>query len=184
MRRFLADPALRRGLWDGLIVTGMIAVLVVLTNVVFPAGPEESDDDPEYRVQLLITFAVLASLMIAIGVRGARRGGGIAAGMKAGALAGAVIAVGITLTFLAVNNAFFDIVSQQHDKRVSFAASGQTSMRAYINMSQLVGGAFMVPMLAVIGTALGLVGGAAAQAFGKGARPPGTPTDERPSAVV
>jgi hypothetical protein len=164
MTRIFTDPAVRRGLMDGLLVSGLIAVLVVLTNVVFPGGPDESDADPEYVVQYLITLAVLAGLLTLIGAHGQRRAGagggrGLLAGAKAGATAGAVIAAMITLTFLAVNNAFVDIVSRQHDKRVAFAASGWTSMRAYLTVTQLRGALFLIPVLAVIGAALGLLGG-------------------------
>jgi hypothetical protein len=65
----------------------------------------------------------------------------------------------VTGVYLAVNNLFFDIVSQQHDKRVAFAASGWTSMRAYINVTQVEGLVVLVPMLAIVGAALGLIGG-------------------------
>jgi hypothetical protein len=80
--------------------------------------------------------------------------------VKAGATAGAVIAVMITLTFLAVNNLFLDIVSHQHDKRVAFAASGWTSMRAYLTVTQLQGALFLIPVLAVVGAVLGQLGAA------------------------
>jgi hypothetical protein len=162
MRRFLSDPAIRRGLLDGLVISGLIAVLVVLTNVVFPGGPNESDADPEYVVQYLITLALLACLFILIGARGRRRAGddGIVAGVKAAATAGAAIAAMVTLTFLVVNNLFLDIVSRQHDKRVAFAASGWTSIRAYLTVTQLQGALFLIPVLAVIGGTLGLLGAA------------------------
>jgi hypothetical protein len=169
MARFLKHQSVRRGLLDGLIVSGLIAIFVVLTNVVFPGGPDESDADPEYVIQYLITLAVLAGLLVLIGVRGRRRAGsaegtaaGLLAGVKAGAAAGAVIAVMVTLTFVAVNNLFLDIVSQQHDKRVAFAASGWTSLRTYLTVTQLEGALFLIPMLAAVGAALGLVGAAVA----------------------
>src|SRR5262245_30767453 len=66
VRRFFADPAVRRGILDGLIVSGLLAVLAVLTNVVFPGGPDESDSDPEYLWQYLATLAVLAGLLVTI----------------------------------------------------------------------------------------------------------------------
>lgn len=163
--RWLTDPGVRRGLWDGLIVSGLIAVDVLRTNVVFPGGPDESDSDPEYLLQYLITLAVLAGLLVAIGARGRRRAGGdlaagMAAGVKAGAVAGGVIASMVTLTFLVVNNVFLDIVSRQHDKRIAFASSGWTSMRAYLTVTQLGGALFLIPALAAVGALLGLVGAA------------------------
>jgi hypothetical protein len=165
MTRYFTDPALRRGLFDGLLVSGLIAVLVVLTNVVFPGGPQESDADPEYMTQYLITLAVLAGLLILIGARGQRRAArtGLRAGVKAGTTAGVVIAAMITLTFMTVNNLFLDIVSRQHDKRVAFAASGWTSMRAYLTVTQLRGALFLVPALAAVGALLGLLGAAIVQ---------------------
>jgi hypothetical protein len=161
MTRFLADKAVRRGLFDGLIVSALIAVLVVMTNVVFPGGPDESDADPEYVIQYLVTLAVLAALLALIGARGRRRARGEAgpqAGVKAGATAGAIIAAMVTLIFIVVNNLFLDIVSRQHDKRVAFAASGWTSMRAYLTVTQLRGALFLIPALAAVGALLGLLG--------------------------
>jgi hypothetical protein len=165
MTRFFGDLAIRRGLVDGLGVSGLIAALVVVTNVVFPGDPQESDADPEYAVQYLITLAVLAGLLTVIGARGRRRAGAarmdrLLSGVKAGATAGAVIAAMVTLTFVVVNNLFLDIVSRQHDKRVAFAASGWTSMRAYLTVTQLRGALFLIPTLAVVGAALGLLGAA------------------------
>jgi hypothetical protein len=158
MRRFWNDAALRRGLFDGLIISGVIAVFVVLTNVVFPGGPDDSDADPEYMIQYLIILAVLAGLLIAIGARGRRRAGTVVSGAKAGGTAGGVIAGMVTLTFLTVNNLFLDIVSKQHDKRVAFASSGWTSMRAYMTVTQLQGLLVLLPVLVIIGATLGLLG--------------------------
>jgi len=61
MRSSFADPALRRGTYDGLIISGVLAVVVVLTNVVFPASPEESDSDPEYMIQILVAYQLRAA---------------------------------------------------------------------------------------------------------------------------
>jgi hypothetical protein len=172
MRRLFAVPAVRRGVFDGLILSALIAVDVVLTNVVFPPGPNESDSDPEYVWQNLATYAVIALLLVAIGARAGRSVGGRslregsvggrmtrpAAGAVGGGAAGVVIAVLVTLTFVVVNNAFLSTVSQQHDKRVAFAASGWASMRAYLTVEQLLGGLFLVVALGLLGGALGLLG--------------------------
>jgi len=171
MRRLFAVPAVRRGVFDGVILSALIAVDVVLTNVVFPAGPDESDSDPEYVWQNLATYAVLALLLVAIGARAARATSGgasavggrmprPAAGAVGGGVAGVVIAVLVTLTFVVVNNAFLSIVSRQHDKRVAFAASGWTSMRAYLTVEQLLGGMSLVVALGLVGAMLGLLGAA------------------------
>jgi hypothetical protein len=160
MRRVFAHPAVRRGVFDGLIISLLIAINVIITNVVFPPGPDESDSDPEYIWQTLAIYAVLALLLVAIGARARRRSPNATAGLIAGGMAGVVIGVLVTVTFVAVNNLFLSIVSQQHDKRVAFAASGWTSMRAYLTVEQLLGGVFLVIALGAVGAALGLLGAA------------------------
>jgi hypothetical protein len=158
MRRMLTDPAVRRGIYDGLIIAGLIAVNVFLTNVVWPAGPNESDSDPEYVIQDLAIFAAIALLLMVIGARARRRTTSVRAGARAGASAGIVIAVLGTLTFLVVNNIWLGIVSQQHDKRIAFAESGWTSMRAYLSVQQVEGLVILVPLLGIGGAVLGLLG--------------------------
>jgi hypothetical protein len=160
MRRVFAHPAVRRGVFDGLIISLLVAINVVITNVVFPPGPDESDSDPEYIWQTLAIYAVLALLLVAIGARARRRGPNATAGLIAGGVAGVVIGVLVTVTFVAVNNLFLSVVSQQHDKRIAFAASGWTSMRAYLTVEQLLGGVFLVVALGAVGAALGLLGAA------------------------
>jgi hypothetical protein len=162
----LKDPAVRRGIYDGLVIAAVAAVIIVVTNVVFRPGPDESDDDPEYLWQLGAALVVLAVLFVAIGFRGRRSGNGLGSGVKAGVAAGVVVAILVTATFLAMNNAFLGIVSQQHDKRVAFAASGWTSMRAYLSVKQVEGLVVLIPAGVIAGVVLGLIGGALA-----GARP-------------
>jgi hypothetical protein len=153
------DPAFRRGMYDGLIISGLFAVIIVLTNVVFPQGPGESDSDPEYLWQLAAAALGLAAMFVAVGWRGRRRQDNAFAGAKAGLAAGVVFAVLVTLTFLVMNNAFFSIISQQHDKQVAFAASGWTSMRAYISVTQVESLIVLIPLFAAGGGVLGLIGG-------------------------
>ncbi|WP_156024532.1 hypothetical protein [Smaragdicoccus niigatensis] len=147
-----------RGAAYGLLITIVLAVIAVWTNVIAPGGPDESDSDPEYRVWYLITLIALAAAFAAVGwlVRGDQK---FRTGGMAGASAGAVVAIGVTVTFLAINNAFLDLVMQQHDKRVAFASSGWTSARAYLATVQIEGGAVLLPVLALFGGGLGLLGG-------------------------
>jgi hypothetical protein len=159
VRRFFSDAALRRGLLDGLVIAGALAVLIVLTNVVFPQGPTASDDDPEYMWQILTVYALMGLAFLAIGFRGARRSGTTAGGFRAGAAAGLVIAVLGVLTFFAVNNLFFGTISRQHDKLVTFQASGWTSYRAWVNVQLLRGVPFAVPAGTLVAGALGFCGG-------------------------
>lgn len=91
MGRISADQALRRGSIDGLLVSVVMAVFVVLTNGVFPGGPQESDADPEYRMQYVITLTVLAVLLVVIGAHGRHSARESRAGIVAGTKAGAVL---------------------------------------------------------------------------------------------
>jgi len=154
------DPAVRRGFVDGLVIAVVLATLLVLGNVVFPAGPNESDDDPEYLVQLAAAYLIVTALLIAIGARGRRRSDRPWAGAKAGGVAGLVMILVVLVTIIVVDNAFFSIVSQQHDKRMAFAASGWSSMRAFVNFQILTGALVMTPVATVVGGLLGSLGGA------------------------
>ena len=168
MRQVFGDAALRRGIYDGLIIAAVLTVLVVLTNVVFPPDPAESDSDPEYVAQIGAVYLVMALLLVVIGARARRRSDGFWSGAKGGAAAGLVLAIAVTLIFLIVNNLFLDLVSQQHDKRVAFAASGWSSMRAYVSVQQLVGALFLIPAGTIVGAGLGLLGGAVFRPRGHG----------------
>jgi hypothetical protein len=163
MQRFWSDPALRRGVYDGLLIAAFAAVVIVVSNVVLPPDPSESDSDPEYVMQYLILLAVLGLMLVAVGVRGGRRTGSLAGGVRAGAVAGVLLALLVTLTFIVVNNLFLSVVSQQHDKRLNFAASGWSSMRAYLTVTQLESLVILLPVAAVAGAGAGLVGAAAAR---------------------
>jgi hypothetical protein len=159
MRRYLNDPAVRRGVYDGIAVAAALAVIVVWSNVLFPAGPDESDSDPEYVRQILAIYAALALLLVLVGAHGRPGTAAPVAGAKAGAAAGLVIAALTMATFLVVDNLFFDVVSQQHDKVVSFAASGWSSMRAWVTWQLLGGSLFALPAATVFGAVLGYLGG-------------------------
>lgn len=152
-------PAVRRGALDGLLVSVVAATVLVLSNVVFPAGPEESDNDPEYLVQLGAGYLLLFGVFVLIGLHARRRLDNGWAGAAGGAAAGLVLAFVVMVTSLVIDNAFLSTVSQQHDKRVAFEASGWSSMRAYLNVRTLLGALVVVPGATVVGGLLGALGG-------------------------
>jgi hypothetical protein len=152
-------PAVRRGVLDGLLVTVAVATVLVLSNVVFPAGPDESDDDPEYLVQLAAGYLLLFLVFALIGLHARRRSDSRWAGAAGGAAAGFVLAFGVLVTSLVIDNAFLSTVSQQHDKRIAFEASGWSSMRAYLTVRTLVGALAVIPGATVLGGLLGAAGG-------------------------
>lgn len=159
MTSFSVDVSVRRGIYDGLIVSGVLAVLAFLANVVFPGGPNDSDSDPVNAIAITCAYLSIAVLLVVIGARAHRRANTPYAGAKAGAVAGFMIATLLIATFLIIDNLFFGIVSQQHDKVLAFAASGASSMRTFVNVSLLQGSAFFIPILTALGGVLGLLGG-------------------------
>lgn len=159
LKRHATDCALRRGILDGGLIALALAVLVVVTNVVLPPGPRQSDGDPRSLVLSLAVGASVALALTLIGARCRRGSDTMLAGVKGGAAAGCVIAVVVTLSFLTVNNLFLDIVSQQHDKHVAFDSSGWSSMRAYLSVRQLRSALVLVPIGTLAGALLGFIGG-------------------------
>jgi hypothetical protein len=163
MRRHLNDPPLRRGILDGAVAAAVIAVVLFLSNVVYPKLPTESDSDPEYIRQLLAAYALLLLFFLAVGVHARWRGGSALAGVKGGIAAGLTITVIVFATTAFIDNAFLSVVSQQYDKRMAFDRSGLDSMRLFLNLQNLVGLAVVLPGAALVGGALagfgGLLGG-------------------------
>ena len=159
MRRYLSDPPLRRGIIDGAIVAAVVAVVLFLSDVVYPKSPSESDSDPEYIRQLLLGYGLLFLFFLVVGVHGRWRGGSLVAGVKSGVAAGVTITVIVFVATAFIDNAFLSIVSQQHDKRMAFEHSGMGSMRLFLNLQNLVGLLVLVPGSALVGGLLSGVGG-------------------------
>jgi hypothetical protein len=159
MRRYLGDPPLRRGFIDGMMVAAVVAVVLFLSQVVYPKSPSESDSDPEYARQLLLAYGLLVLFFLAVGVHARWRGRSLLAGVKGGVAAGVTITVIVFMATVLIDNAFLSIVSQQHDKRVAFERSGLGSMRLFLNLQNLMGLVVVVPGSALIGGALSGIGG-------------------------
>ena len=160
MGRFLGgDPPLRRGLIDGAVVAAIIAVVLFLSEVVYPRSPSESDNDPEYVRQLLFAYGLLVLFFLAVGVHAQWRGGSWLAGVKGGVAAAVTLTVMVFVATVFIDNAFLSIVSQQHDKRMAFERSGLSSMRLFLNLQGLMGLVVVVPGSALIGGALSGIGG-------------------------
>jgi hypothetical protein len=131
--------ALREGIRGGLAIAVFRVTVLALSNVVFPRSPNESDNNPEYLYQIAGLYLLFALLLVAVGVLSRRRSNTLYAGAVGGAAAGLVMAVAIFITSLVLDIAFFNTISQQHDNRVAFAASGWSSMHAYLIVRDLLG---------------------------------------------
>jgi len=159
MRTYLSDPPIRRGIIDGAMVAAVVAVVLYLSEVVYPKPSTESDSDPEYLRQLLLAYGLLLLFLLAVGVHARWRGRSLLAGIKGGVAAGVTITMIVFVATAFIDNAFLSIVSQQHDKRVAFERSGLGSMRLFLNLQGLVGLVVLLPGSALIGGAVSGIGG-------------------------
>jgi hypothetical protein len=162
----LARPAsgsvpsvVRRGACDGLGVAALVAVVNVLANVTFPATLGDNASGPWNLISVVVVYLGGLVLLVVIGARGARRSTSRHAGVRAGAAAGFVIATVAVLTFFVIDNLFFGTISQQPQKVIDFAASGQSSMRTFINVGLVHASLVMIPEWMVTGATFGHLGG-------------------------
>jgi hypothetical protein len=116
-------PVLRRAAHTGLAVAALLAVDNVLANVVFPVSL--NDNSPWGQVDSVVVFLGVVVLLVAIGAHGTRRSTTRHAGIKAGATAGFVIVTGIMVAWFGIDNLFLGTISQQPEKLITFATSGQ-----------------------------------------------------------
>jgi hypothetical protein len=70
-----------------------------------------------------------------------------------------VIATTYLLTWFGIDNVFFDTISRQPEKVLALAASGQSSMRSFLNVNLLRGSWIFIPEVTVVCALLGYLGG-------------------------
>lgn len=148
--------ATRRGVLIAGVVWIALSVEIFLSNVTFPSKVD--NDTVSVSVSYLCVFAVL----FLVGLLAQRNGAGPRGQAVAGAVAGMLIGLLTIATFAVIDNVWLDVVSQQQAKIDGYAASGATSMRAFINQG-LIGAAIVLTIaLGVVGALLARVGGAIA----------------------
>jgi hypothetical protein len=130
-----------------------MAVVVLMTNGVFPStGSDQAGP-------VAAGYFGVAGVLVVIALRAQRGSLDRAAAPKAAAAASLVIAESVTAAFMVVNNVFWPVVRQQHDKVVAFRASHWSDMRAFTNVSTLKEAAVLIPASIVGGAALGFCAG-------------------------
>lgn len=147
--------AIKRGLLVAAVVSLVLSVEIVLSNVVFPSP---TDDD---TIPVVASYLCVFGALAFVGVLAARVGANPRGLVLAGLVAGAVIGFVTIATFIVVDNVWLDIVSQQPQKAQGFAASGATSMRSYINHNLIGPGVFFVLAFGALGAMLSPIGGLA-----------------------
>ena len=136
----------------GLVLSAIMVVAIVLTNVVFPQYV--TDDYPAVGLMYFLYF-------IAFGITGyfsVKEKDGLIQGTKAGAVMGFTVMVIMIATYFIIDNLFLDIVSKQPEKIAYFQSGGFKSMRDSINFGLLKG--------LVFGSLIGTVFGAIFGTFG------------------
>lgn len=148
----------------------LLAVIVVLTNVVFPT-PNESDS--EYTGWYVVLYLSILLLFAIGGAIASERDHPLRSGALGGAVSALIILGMVMLTFAVIDNVFLDIVSQQIDKITAFhQQTTYASMRDFINAGLLMGTLFVLPVGAAAGGALGAGGSWVRRRF----TPHGAPT--------
>jgi hypothetical protein len=133
----------------------LFAIVVVLTNVVFPT-PNESDD--EYTGWYIVLYLGLFLLFALGGAINSERAHPVRSGIIGGAGAALIIVAMIMLTFVVVDNLYLNIVSQQIDKINAFRAqTTYTNMQDFINDGLVRGAVVVLPVVAVVGGVLGAI---------------------------
>ncbi len=143
----------------GLLLGGISAVVVVLTNVILPSLQWEISSNSAVE-SLCIVFCFGGSLIAwaAVGGLVRRRGEGIKRSVYGGAVA-AMLHMGLVMmAFVIVNNLFLEIVRMQPDKIWGFQHSGYASMRTYVNYAAMRGFCFALPIFTALGALCGAVG--------------------------
>lgn len=158
-----AYPVVRRAAVSGLAIAVLIAVDNVLTNLVIPGAANDDASGLWGQANVDAVYLGGLGLVVAIGVRSTRRSTTPHAGAKAGATAGFVIAAVVMLGWFGIDNLFFGTISQQPEKVISFAASRQSSMRAYLNLDLMRACLSTIPEITVVGALLGSLGGVLAR---------------------
>jgi hypothetical protein len=158
-----AYPLLRKASYSGLAIAIVIAADNVLTNLVIPGAANDDTSGVWGQVNVAAVYLGGFALLAAIGARATRHSATRHAGAKAGAAAGFVIATVAMLGWFAMDNLFLGTISQQPAKMIAFAASGQSSMRAYLNLDLMRACLVTIPEITVFGILLGSLGGALAR---------------------
>jgi len=143
----------------GLIVSAIIVVAIILTNVVFPNYG--SDDYPAVGLMYLLYF-------IAFGITGylsVKEKDNWLQGTKSGAIMGFTVMIIMIATYFIIDNLFLDIVSKQPEKIAYFQSSGFNTMRDSINFGLLKGLVFGSIMGTVFGAIFGTFGAVVRKRF-------------------
>src|SRR5690242_20497219 len=120
MRRVMLAEGVR---WGLVLSCGVLLLGVLGTAPAFRVLPE---------TPLLVLALALPVLGYGfVGVNGWRRATRIAAGVLAGAVAGAISGSSGGLSYLLLNQLFYDTVRTQPEKILNFRASGLPTMRDY-----------------------------------------------------
>jgi hypothetical protein len=146
--------ATRRGALIAVIVWLALSVEIFLSNVTFPS---KTDDD---ALSVVVSYLCVFATLFLVGVLAARNGAGPRGQAVAGAVAGMLLGALTIATFAIVDNVWLDVVSQQQTKIDGYAASGATSMRAFINQGLIGAAVFLTIVLGVVGALLAATGGA------------------------
>lgn len=142
----------------GLIIGGVSAIVIFLTQIVF-ANPGEDSMWLMLAAYLLVFFSLFAAGFWYKTT--GEKGGGI----RIGSITGALLLLIVMATYALIDNVFLATVSRQTEKIWAFKHSHYPSMRAYLNWSLLKGFLLGLPLFVFFGAVFGGMGGVTATYF-------------------
>jgi hypothetical protein len=140
----------------GLLLGLLLSAAILATNVIWPSLAGHQVPDNGFSVSLgWLAIIGLIGFAGFLRVRATSR-------LREAAIAGATIsfiAIGMAMvTFFAIDNLFFGIVSQQPEKIWLFQHSGYSNMQSYLNHSILSAFWTVLPVITALGAICGIVG--------------------------
>jgi hypothetical protein len=142
----------------GLLLGTVLSAVILATNVIWPSVV--GHPAPDNRLSESAGWIVVIGLVCWAGHFAMRR----TSRLPDAAIAGGVItfiAVGMAmLTFMIMDNLFFDLVSQQPEKIWLYERSGFADMRSYLKHTNMRALWTVLPVVTVFGVVCGIIGGA------------------------
>lgn len=141
----------------GLLLGILMSVAIVVTNVVWPSLVGHPSPDNELGES--IGWIVIIAIVCGAGYLRVRATSTLREAAISGGTISFISFAIVMITFLAIDNLFLGIVSQQPEKIWLFQHSGFSNMRSYLIHANLRAFWTALPVITVIGAICGLVGG-------------------------
>ncbi len=140
----------------GITIGLLLAIIAFISNVVFPS-PNVSDD--QNTVAISLAYLLMFFIWGLSGYLESKKNKRLQAGAIAGAVTAVITTAFVMVSFILIDNLFFDTVKQQVDKVTAFHNQNTYhDMRVFINSGNVRALIIGIPVAGIIGACLGGVG--------------------------